>query len=362
MVLLGSTGSIGRNTLSIAKKFNLKITALCANKNSELLNRQIEEFSPKFVAIGDEAKACEINHANVFAGAEGVLEMIDAAYKEGMVLVNALVGIAGLAPTAKALEKGYKVALANKESLVSAGEFLDISRIVPIDSEHFGLWYLLNGREPKKLTLTASGGAFRDTPLERLKNAKIEEALNHPNWKMGQKITIDSATMINKLFEILEARWLFNANNIDALIEPKSIVHALVDFVDGSTTAHLAKTDMRLPIAFALLGEVKEPILSPVNLLEIKNIEFHVIDFKRYPAWELREILLEKPHLGTVLNAANETAAELFLQNKIAFTDIAVYSLKAMKEFESAHARNLGEVFSIDKEVKAFCTRIKGVS
>ncbi|MDR2080424.1 MAG: 1-deoxy-D-xylulose-5-phosphate reductoisomerase [Campylobacteraceae bacterium] len=358
MVLLGSTGSIGCNTLFIAKKFGLKIDALCANKNTELLNRQIKEFSPEFVAIGDETKAREVNHAKVFAGDGGILEMIDAAYKEGMVLVNALVGIAGLAPSVKALEKGYKVALANKESLVTAGEFLDISRIVPIDSEHFGLWYLLNGRTPKKLILTASGGAFRNISFRKLKNAKAAEALNHPNWKMGRKITIDSATMINKLFEVLEAKWLFNTDNIDALIEPKSIVHALVDFIDGSTAAHLAKTDMKLPIAFALLGEVKEPILSAVNLLEIKNIEFHGIDLKRYPAWQLREILLEKPHLGTVLNAANEVAAELFLKDKITFTDIASYSLKAVKEFENTRAGNINEVFLIDKEVRSFCVQI----
>ncbi|MDR2099491.1 MAG: 1-deoxy-D-xylulose-5-phosphate reductoisomerase [Campylobacteraceae bacterium] len=358
MVILGSTGSIGCNTLFIAKKFGLKVNAICANQNVELLNRQIEEFSPKFVAIGDERKAHEVNHDNVFAGSSGILEMIDAAYVQNAVLVNALVGIAGLAPSAKALEKGYKVALANKESLVTAGEFLDISRIVPIDSEHFGLWYLLNGRKIAKLILTASGGAFRDMPLSKLKNAKAAEALNHPNWKMGKKITIDSATMINKLFEILEARWLFNTNSIDALIEPKSIIHAFVDFIDGSTTAHLAKTDMKLPIAFALFGEIDEPILTSINLLEIKNIEFRAIDTNRYAAWLLKDTLLEKPCLGAVLNGANEAAVELFLKGQIIFADIAEYSLKAVKEFENARARSLDEVFLLDKEVRAFCAQI----
>ncbi|MDR1614924.1 MAG: 1-deoxy-D-xylulose-5-phosphate reductoisomerase [Campylobacteraceae bacterium] len=358
MVLLGSTGSIGRNTLFIAKKFGLKVNALCANKNTELLNRQIEEFSPKFVAIGDETKKCEVNHKNVFAGFNGILEMIDAAYEDGEVLVNALVGFAGLAPTVKALEKGYKIALANKESLVTAGALLDTKRIVPIDSEHFGLWYLLGGREPKKLILTASGGAFRNTPLYKMKNAKIEDALNHPNWQMGKKITIDSATMINKLFEVLEARWLFDFDNIDAIIETKSIVHALVDFADGSTAAHLAKTDMKLPIAFALLGEVGEPILSPVNLLEIQNITFKAISLKRYPAWQLREILLQKPHLGVVLNAANEVAVELFLKNQISFTDIVSYALKAISKFENIQTANLNEIFLADKEVREFCAGI----
>ncbi|MDR2635977.1 MAG: 1-deoxy-D-xylulose-5-phosphate reductoisomerase [Campylobacteraceae bacterium] len=358
MVVLGSTGSIGRNTLFIAKKFGLKVDALCANKNSELLNRQIEEFSPKFVAIGDETKKHEVNHPNVFGGSNGILEMIDAAYEEGAVLVNALVGMAGLAPTLKALEKGYKVALANKESLVIAGEFLDISRIVPIDSEHFGLWYLLGGRKPAKFILTASGGAFRDVSLDKLKYAKIEEALNHPNWQMGKKITIDSATMVNKLFEILEARWLFDSHEIDAIIETKSIIHALLQFTDGSMTAHLANADMKLPIAFALLGETDEQILSPVNLLEIKNIEFRDIDLARYPAWQLRELLLRKSYLGVVLNAANEVAVKLFLDNKIPFTDIVPYALKAVKEFENTHASSLDELFMIDKEVRAFCAKI----
>ncbi|MDR1976687.1 MAG: 1-deoxy-D-xylulose-5-phosphate reductoisomerase [Campylobacteraceae bacterium] len=358
MVVLGSTGSIGRSTLSIAKKFGLKVNALCANQNTELLNRQIEEFSPEFVAIGDETKACEVNHPRVFAGANGILEMIDAAYKKDMLLVNALVGFAGLTPTVKALEKGYKIALANKESLVIAGEFLDISRIVPIDSEHFGLWYLLGDRKPKKLIITASGGAFRDTHLDELKSVTPKEALNHPNWKMGKKITIDSATMVNKLFEVLEAHWLFGCSNIDALIETRSIIHAFAEFADGSTTAHLAKADMRLPIAFALLGSVEEEILPPVNLWEIENIEFRAISPERYPAWQLRETLLQKPHLGVVLNAANEVGVELFLQSKIAFSDIASYSLKAVREFESVRAQGLGELFLIDKEARAFCAGI----
>ncbi|MDR1007984.1 MAG: 1-deoxy-D-xylulose-5-phosphate reductoisomerase [Campylobacteraceae bacterium] len=358
MVVLGSTGSIGRNTLFIAKKLNLKVDALCANKNSELLNRQIEEFSPEFVAIGDETKAKEINHPHVFAGFNGILEMIDATYKKDAILVNALVGFSGLCPTIKALEKGYKVALANKESLVIAGEFLDISCISPIDSEHFGLWYLLGGRKPTKLILTASGGAFRDTPLKELSRVSLSETLNHPNWQMGQKITIDSATMVNKLFEILEAHWLFGSQDIDAIIETKSIIHALVQFADGSTTAHLANADMKLPIAFALLGEISEPILPALNLSQIKNIEFRDIDLKRYPVWQLHEKLLQKPYLGVVLNAANEVAIELFLENKIAFTDMSSYVLKAMIEFENTRALSLDELFMIDKEVRMFCAKM----
>ncbi len=178
-------------------------------------------------------------------------------------VVNALVGYAGLAPTLKATSLGKRVALANKESLVVAGEFIDMSLITPIDSEHFGLWYLMNERPVSKLYITASGGAFRDWELENMKDATFSDALKHPNWSMGNKITIDSATMTNKLFELLEAKWLFNTSNIDAVIEKKSIIHALAEFTDGSTTAHFAGVDMKLPIAFALRGEVKEAILAP---------------------------------------------------------------------------------------------------
>ncbi|MDR1285711.1 MAG: 1-deoxy-D-xylulose-5-phosphate reductoisomerase [Campylobacteraceae bacterium] len=357
MVLLGSTGSIGQNTLDIARRYSLHVTALCANSNTEFLNKQIKEFNPKFVAIADKSKVKEINHPNVYAGDEGVLEMIEAAYEKNEILVNALVGFAGLAPTLKANALGYKIALANKESLVTAGEFLNIPNIIPIDSEHFGLWYLLGQREPKRLLLTASGGAFRDTPPEKLAFATLKNALKHPNWKMGKKITIDSATMVNKLFEVLEAYWLFSCKEIDAFIETKSIIHALVEFVDGSTTAHLANADMRLPIAFALLNKIDKPIAPNVNLLHVRNLEFKDIDVSRYPVWQLRKILLEKSHLGVVLNAANDEATKLFLEEKIAFNDISKCIMSAMEKFEHVKANSVDEVFLINLEVKSFCSK-----
>jgi len=360
MVVLGSTGSIGQNTLDIARRFSLPVKALCAHSNTALLNQQIAEFKPLFVAIGDSSKAKEVNHDRVFAGSEGILEMIEESYAKDEILVNALVGFAGLAPTLKASELGYKIALANKESLVAAGEFLDISKIVPIDSEHFGLWYLLGSRKPKRLVITASGGAFRDTPLELLREATLDDALNHPNWKMGKKITIDSATMVNKLFEVLEARWLFGCTQIDALIETKSIIHAFVDFADGSTTAHLANTDMRLPIAFALLGEVDEAILANVDLLKVRNLEFREIDTARYPVWSLRGAILEKPSLGVVLNASNEVAVKLFLQGQIAFTQISRCVLRAVERFEHTRAGSIDEVFEIDLSVRSFCAEFFG--
>jgi 1-deoxy-D-xylulose-5-phosphate reductoisomerase len=355
MVILGSTGSIGQNTLDIAKRYSLHVKAVCANSNTELLNRQIKEFKPEFVAIADESKAKEIDHHRVYSGDDGILEMIEASYEKGEVLINALVGFAGLAPTIKAKALGYKIALANKESLVAAGKFLSTSDIIPIDSEHFGLWYLLGQREPKRLLITASGGALRDVPIKELLHVKPEDALNHPNWKMGKKITIDSATMVNKLFEILEAYWLFGCKEIDAVIETKSIVHAFVEFLDGSTTAHLAHADMRLPIAFALLDKIDRPVSSNVDILSIKNLEFKAIDTERYPVWRLRELLLEKPYLGVVLNAANDEAVRLFLEKKAAFSDISKCVISAMDKFEHITVCNIGEVFLINLEVKSFC-------
>ena len=256
IVLLGSTGSIGVNTLIIAKRYNIAIEALVAGNNIDLLNTQIKEHQPKIVAIAHEKDRAKVKHPHVLCGSEGILELIEMSKSD--TVVNALVGYAGLAPTLKATYLGKRVALANKESLVVAGEFIDMSLITPIDSEHFGLWYLMNERPVSKLYITASGGAFRDWELDNMKDATFSDALKHPNWSMGNKITIDSATMTNKLFELLEAKWLFNTSQVDAVIEKKSIIHALTEFKDGSTTAHFAGVDMKLPIAFALRGEVEE--------------------------------------------------------------------------------------------------------
>ncbi|MDR0468112.1 MAG: 1-deoxy-D-xylulose-5-phosphate reductoisomerase [Campylobacteraceae bacterium] len=354
MVILGSTGSIGVNALSIAKRFSLTVDAICAKSNVELLNKQIEEFNPKYVAIYDENLKEKVNHKSVFTGTQGILEMIEIAYKKDAILINALVGFAGLRPSLKAMEFGYKLALANKESLVVAGMFFDTSNIIPIDSEHFGLWYLQNDKKIKKLIITASGGSFRDTPLDLLQNMSPENALNHPNWKMGKKITIDSATMTNKLFEILEAKWLFKTNKIDAIIETKSIIHALIDFEDGSTTAHMANADMKLPIAYAILNKIDKPVLANVNLLDIKTLEFREICQNRYPIWQIKELLLEKSELGVVINRANEEAIKLFFEGKISFTDISSYSLNAIKKFENIKISSIEDVFLVDKEVEKF--------
>jgi 1-deoxy-D-xylulose-5-phosphate reductoisomerase len=268
-------------------------------------------------------------------------------------VVNALVGFLGLRPTIKAIECGKRVALANKESLVAAGAFIDTSKIVPIDSEHFGLWYLLQDRSVASMTVTASGGAFRDWDIGALKNATLADTQKHPNWSMGQKITIDSATMVNKMFELLEARWLFGEGHYDAIIETKSLIHALINFTDGSTTAHIANAHMQLPIAYALMGRVDEPILPPVDLVAVGSLEFRAIESSRYPVWEIKEELLKNPKSGVVVNAANEAAIAKFIAGRCGFLDISRDILSAYCHFESM-PNTISDVFALDAEVRTF--------
>ena len=351
MIVLGSTGSIGVNTLIIAKKFNLDIEVLSAGRNIKLLNEQLKEFSPKLVIVANSSDILKVNHTNVKAGEIAILEAIENSNSN--LVVNALVGFVGLKPTLQAIKCNKKVALANKESLVVAGKFIDTSYITPIDSEHFGLWYLWDkSKKIDSLTITASGGSFRDTPLENLKNVTIKEALNHPNWSMGQKITIDSATMTNKLFELIEAKWLFDTTKCDAIIETKSMIHAMVNFVDGSTTAHLANVSMQLPISYAILDRVEEPILKPIDLLEIQSLEFKEIQTSRYPIWELKDELLKNDNLGVVLNTVNEIAVEKFLKGQIGFLDISKISLDTVNKFHNTKIRNIEDIFEIDKGIR----------
>ncbi len=355
MILLGSTGSIGKNSLDIAQKFQLEVEALSANQNVVLLNEQIKAFKPKFVAIGDESLKEKVAHDKVFCGIDGILQMLEACKSE--LVVNALVGYSGLRPSVKTQALGKKLALANKESLVVGGAFLDTKKIVPIDSEHFGLKYLLSDKKPKKLIITASGGAFRDTPLDKISSMSASQALKHPNWSMGKKITIDSATMVNKLFELLEAKWLFDCDELDAFIEKKSLIHALVEFVDGSTTAHFANADMRLPIAYALLDRVDGEILPHVDLLSMGDIAFKRIDKNRYPIWEIKDFILSNPNLGVVVNASNEVGVEGYLNDKINSIQIADLIKKALKEFENTKPNCIEDIIKIDAEVRKFCEK-----
>ena len=356
MVLLGSTGSIGVNTLLVAEKFNIEVEVLVAGKNIELLNEQIKKHNPKTVVIADANDINRVNHSCVFAGTEKILRVIEDSSSE--LVVNALVGFLGLRPTLKAIECGKRVALANKESLVSCGAFIDTSKIQPIDSEHFGLWYLMQDRPVEKMIITASGGAFRDWDINKLQNASLADTQKHPNWSMGQKITIDSATMVNKMFELLEARWLFGEGEYDAIIETKSLIHALIDFKDGSTTAHFAHASMQLPIAFALDEKMNENILGHVDLLKVGSLEFREITTDRYPIWEIREELLANPARGVVVNAANEAAIEKFINKEIGFMDISKNIITAFHKFTDI-PKSVEDVFTIDEDVRAYVKAMK---
>lgn len=352
MILLGSTGSIGVNALKIAEQFHLSVDTLVAGRNITLLNQQIERHKPKRVVVMHAADCASVNHPDVRSGESAILAAIEES--ASCHVVNALVGFAGFRPTLKALECGKKVALANKESLVVGGAFVDTSKIVPIDSEHFGLWYLNQTKRPiDRMVITASGGAFRDWPIEKLSTATLEDALKHPNWSMGQKITIDSASMVNKLFELLEARWLFGEGEYDALIETKSLIHALIDYKDGSTTAHFAHADMRLPISYALMGHVDTPIVERIDLTRIGSLEFRPIETDRYPVWEIKNDLLNSPSRGVIVNAANEAAIERFIAGDIRFIDISAMILRAYESFHTS-PESIEAIFALDREVRSF--------
>ncbi|KAB7885221.1 1-deoxy-D-xylulose-5-phosphate reductoisomerase [Poseidonibacter ostreae] len=353
MIILGSTGSIGVNTLNIARKFNLNVEVLVAGSNIEVLNKQIEEFKPKKVVIANKVDVVKVNHTDVSYGEDEILNAIENS--KSQTVVNALVGFLGLKPTLKAIECNKKIALANKESLVVAGKFIDQTKLSPIDSEHFGLWYLLQEKAVDSMTVTASGGSFRDYPLEQLSNVSIKEALNHPNWSMGNKITIDSATMTNKIFELMEAAWLFDVRKLDAIIETKSLIHAMINFKDGSTTAHIANASMQLPIAYAILGKCDEQVLKPVDLLEVGSLEFKKIETSRYPIWEAKDEIISNLDLGVVLNAANEVGVARFLNSQIGFLDVSKISLNALNKFNNVKINTLDDIFAIDKEVRSYC-------
>lgn len=356
MILLGSTGSIGVNALKIAEEFSLNVDTLVAGRNIALLNEQIKRHHPERVVVMRDEDRKHVDHAYVTSGENAILNAIEES--DSNHIVNALVGFAGFGPTLKALKCGKKVALANKESLVVGGAFLDTSDIVPIDSEHFGLWYLNQGdRSIERMVVTASGGAFRDWPLEKLPEATLQDALKHPNWAMGQKITIDSASMMNKLFELLEARWLFGAGEYDAVIETKSLIHAMIDYTDGSTTAHFAHADMRLPIAYALMGKVDRAIVDRIDLTRIGGLEFRPITQERYPIWAIKDDLLRNPERGVIVNAANEAAIARFVAGEIRFVDISKLVLDAYSSFANA-PKSIEEIFAVDHEVR---THVRGI-
>ena len=340
IAILGSTGSIGTQTLEVARNNgDLEITALAAGSNIDLLERQIREFRPPLAAVWTEEKAKELRirtadlDVKIVSGMEGLLEV--AAQPESEILVTAIVGMIGIRPTIAAMKAGKDIALANKETLVTAGHIIMSLakekgvRILPVDSEHSAIFQCLNGEnrvQLKKILLTASGGPFRGKKMEELKNVQVEDALKHPNWHMGRKITIDSATLVNKGLEMMEARWLFGVepDNIQIVVQPKSIIHSMVEFVDGAVIAQLGTPDMKLPIQYALYYPERRYLPGDrLDFWTLGQITFEKPDMENFPGLRLAfDAAAAGGSLPTVYNAANERAVAMFLEKKIGFLEI----------------------------------------
>ena len=372
--VLGSTGSIGTQTLDVCRNLGFEVVALAAGSNVELLEKQAREFKPKLVAVFDEtaAKGLSIKLSDtditVLGGIEGVLE---AARIECDTVLNAVTGIAGLRPTIAAIEAGNDVALANKETLVAGGKrVMDLAKergvkILPVDSEHSAIFQCLQAKGDyariQKLILTASGGPFFGKTLSELENMKPEDALAHPTWNMGRKVTIDSATMANKGLEIIEAAHLFGVpqNNIDVVIHRESIVHSLVEFTDNSVLAQLGVPDMRTPIQYALtVPERCESIVEHLDLAKIGTLHFYEQDNVAFPATDIARRALSIGKTATAaFNAADEIAVAAFLDGKIGFTDIPkILEKTVLKEFSSGDS--FEEVFETDKEARKYASSL----
>lgn len=368
--ILGSTGSIGCNTLKVVEHLEneFRIVALCAGQNMDVLAQQIKRFSPDLVSCEDETCAEELLRKlsnfksqipKIIIGEKGLIAA--ATHAKADIVVSATVGAVGFVPTLRAIETGKRIALANKETLVMAGELMTEAaqksgaEILPVDSEHNALHQCLRGevkREVKRLILTASGGPFRTKTKENIENATVEEALNHPNWKMGDKITIDSATLMNKGFEVIEAKWLFgfDADEISVLVHPQSIVHSMVEMVDGSIIAQLGVTDMKHAIQYALTHPArKKGCLEPLDFARFSRLDFEEPDFEKFPCLRLAyEALKTGGTMPAVLNAANEITVRAFLDGKIKLSDIPLINEKVMKNHEAETVSSLEKVLEID--------------
>lgn len=370
LAVLGSTGSIGTQTLDIVRQYPdlFEITTLTARRNWEMLARQAVEFQPDSVVIADKtyypalAKALEDQPVKVYAGSDAVEQVVASDSVDTVVM--ALVGYSGLFPTANALRHGKKVALANKECLVVAGEIVtELSRqhnapILPVDSEHSAIFQCLAGETSPvdKVILTASGGPFLHRPAATLHEVTVEEALAHPNWHMGAKVTIDSASLMNKGFEVIEARWLFGLlpEQIDVVIHPGSVVHSMVQFADGAVKAQIGTPDMHLPIQYALTFPQRLPLEGPrIDFCELGTLQFLRPDTDRFPNLALAyECLRQGGNSGAVLNAANEVGVAAFLEGRIAFTDIARINAETLEKTEISRCGTLQEYEQTDREAR----------
>lgn len=369
IAILGSTGSIGTQTLDIVRKNkDLEVVGIAAGSNIAMLEEQIREFHPRLAAVGDEEKAAELRvrvkdtDCKVVGGMNGLLEL--AAMKESQILVTAIVGMIGIRPTIEGMKAGKDIALANKETLVTAGHIIMPLakecgvRILPVDSEHSAIFQALNGEEHKtvdKLLITASGGSFRGKKTKDLEHIQVEDALKHPNWAMGQKITIDSATLVNKGLEVMEAKWLFgmDLNQIQVVVQPQSVIHSMVQFTDGSIIAQLGTPDMRLPIQYAIYGGTRRYLDGErLDFAKLGSITFENPDMETFKGLPLAmEAARAGGSMPTVFNAANEKAVALFLQRKIRFLDIYTIIEDAMERHEVVSNPTVEEILKIEQEI-----------
>ena len=369
--ILGATGSIGASTLDLIRRNRdqWRVVALSANSNAAELAQLAREFSAELAVVADEACLPALREAlagTEIAAAAGEAALVEAAARPADITVAAIVGCAGLAPTMAAIGQGNTVALANKEALVSAGEVMTAAvarsgaTLLPVDSEHNAIFQCLAGNDlahVRWITLTASGGPFRDWPAERLAHATPAEAVKHPNWSMGAKISVDSATMMNKGLEYIEAYHLFpvGTERLRIIVHPQSIVHSMVEYRDGSTLAQLGPSDMRVPIASALAWPARmDTPCAPLDLAAIGELTFRAPDEQRFPATRLaREAAAAGGGVPAVLNAANEVAVAAFLSGKLAFTRIAAQVEETLGRFAPRAPASLDEVIALDAEARA---------
>ena len=372
LLVLGSTGSIGINALEIARTFpdKIEIAGLSASENIELIEKQINEFNPKAVAVREKFKAEELknkigNKCEVLSGDEGLIEI--AKRNNYDILISALVGFAGLAPTIEAIKLGKRIALANKETLVTAGKFIISlckkyhSELIPVDSEHSAIFQCLCGEDKndiRKIILTASGGPFLNKTKNQLESVTIEEALNHPNWKMGNKITIDSATMMNKGLEVIEAYWLFNLmkEQIEVIIHPQSIIHSMVEFNDGSIKAQLSLPDMKLPILYAITYPERYNYNDvSTDLKKINQLTFFEPDFNKFECLKIEyDVISEGGSAFCILNAANEVAVEKFLSGIIKFVQIPELIKDALNTITNNQNADLQTIIDCDRKTRNY--------
>ncbi len=369
--VLGSTGSIGTQTLDVVRKNNdIKVVALSAGNNVELLEQQVREFRPSFVSMADDkalaelrARLSDVTGIEYGTGMDGLIHA--AAMEQAEIVVTAVVGMMGIVPTIEAINAGKDIALANKETLVTAGHIImklaaeKGVRILPVDSEHSAIFQCLNGERQNKIhkiLLTASGGPFRGRTIEQMRDIKVEDALKHPNWAMGRKITIDSSTMVNKGLEVMEARWLFGVelDQVQVVVQPQSVIHSMVEFEDGAVMAQLGTPDMRLPIQYALYYPER-------RFLDTQHLDF----------WKLNQITFEKPdmvnfrglalayeagrkggNVPTMFNAANELAVAMFLDRKIKYLDIIDIIEQTMTNIEYIDNPDVKQI--LDTEAAAY--------